>query len=128
MLFTADLKAFSSSGIQVPAPEATIDNVDVSMAMTTENADASAVSLPSLPSLKRTHTEMQQSVGVHDWETRRRILIFVAAAAATAAAIYAQTLLFAENDDPSSTDDEDLSSANDDASSPRRKRRKESSD
>jgi len=125
VLFTADLKAFSSSGIQVSAPEATIDNVDVSMAMTTENADASAVSLPSLPSLKRTHTEMQQSVGVHDWET---ILTVVAAAAAAAAAIYAQTLLFAENDDPSSTDDEDLSSANDDASSPRRKRRKESSD
>ncbi|KAG0699674.1 DNA glycosylase [Suillus ampliporus] len=106
VLFTADLKAFSSFGIQPPTPATTIRDVGSS-------------ALASSSSSKRKHTEIQN---------QRKVMLMGAAIAAMAAAT---TVLVAVHDDPSLLEDvsDDLSSlSEDDASSPGKRRRRCSDD
>ncbi|KAG1754599.1 DNA glycosylase [Suillus lakei] len=110
VLFTADLKAFSSFGIQPPTPA--------------KDADISASASSSASKRKRSETQN----GV---EMQRKVMMMGAAVAAMAAAA---TVIAAVHDDPSLLEDDsdDLSSVEEeDASSPtarREKRRRRTSD
>ncbi|OJA16501.1 hypothetical protein AZE42_11107 [Rhizopogon vesiculosus] len=110
VLFTADLKAFSSFGIQISTT-----------AMTTGHVDASPASSP----LKRKHTETQERVNVQKKKRAEMKQKVVVVAAATVAAL---AVLAAPGYDSSLLEDDNPDSADHDTSSPRRKRRKRSSD
>ncbi|KAG2157262.1 DNA glycosylase [Suillus clintonianus] len=109
VLFTADLKAFSSFGIQPSTPA----------------RDMGASASASTSSSKRKHDETRNKA-----EMQRKAVLMSAAVAAIAAVA---TVVVAVHDDPSLLKDEysdsDLSSIEEDGSSPRpEKRRKRSSD
>ncbi|KAG2041652.1 DNA glycosylase [Suillus americanus] len=110
VLFTADLKAFSSFGIEPPTPATSIMDVGTS-------------ALASSSSSKRKHSETRNEV-----EMQRKLKLMGVAVAAVAAIAAAATVIAAVHDDPSS---DDPSSVEENASSPtsrRVKRRRRSFD